>query len=182
MAPIDQNAALSFSDQFKLLDDRTINVDLNGDIILAVHQGDDDDESKTFRVSSQVMRLASSHWRNMLDVELGFQEATTTGTISLHEDNIQAVFLVLLASHLRFQDVPEKLTFTELYELCVTCDKYFCIGVMRPWIYGWMSPWKTKAVDAELARIAWVVGIRINSVAPQSILSKPARPMRPSSV
>ena len=101
MALIDPEATVSFSDQFRLLDDRTINVDPNGDIILAVHQ--DDDESKTFRVSSQVMRLASSHWRKMLDVNLGFQEATMTGTISLREDNIQAVFLVLLASHLKFQ-------------------------------------------------------------------------------
>ena len=156
MAHVHPDAAVSsFSDQFKLLDDSTINIDPNGDTILVVHQ---DDESKTFRVSSQVMRLASPHWRKMLDVEYGFKESTT-GSISLHEDNMQAVFLVLLASHLRFQDIPENLTFTELYELCVTCDKYFCIGVMRPWIYGWISPWK-KTFDAyaQWAKISWVVG------------------------
>ena len=155
MAPTDPDASVSsFSDQFRLLDDRTINIDPNGDTILVVHQ---DDESKTLRVSSQVMRLTSPHWRKMLDIEYGFKESTT-GSISLHEDNFQAVFLVLLVSHLKFQDIPEKLTFTELYELCVTCDKYFCIGVMRPWIYGWMSPWRAKSVHAKWARIAWVVG------------------------
>ena len=84
MVPADQSAGMSFAEQFGLLDDRTINVDPNGDIILAVHQ--DEGKSRTFRVSSQIMRLASSHWRKMLDVELGFKEAkeaTTTGTISL---------------------------------------------------------------------------------------------------
>ena len=147
-----------FTAQFQL-SSGIINIDSNGDLTLAVHQGDD---AKTFRVSSQVMRLASPVWRAMLDPERGFKEALTRNEpITLHDDNIEAVFLVLLMSHLRFQHIPGTLGFKQMVNLCMVCDKYDCVSILRPWLSRWISPLLAHVNQVgyeDWVVIAWVVG------------------------
>ena len=118
-------------------------------------------QAKSFRVSSSAMKLASPVWRAMLSIQNGFKESTHAEDIVFPDDDCHAVFLLLLACHLRYQDIPEQLGFRQLIALCVVCDKYDCISLVRPWILTWMSPWKICVGQAgfeEWAFIAWVVG------------------------
>lgn len=128
----------------------TIPIDPNGELNLIVGIGD---EARTFRVSSHAMRLASPVWRAMLSSHNGFKEASDE-EITFPDDNPQAVFIVLVACHLRFQDVPEQLEFTELVNLCVLCDKYDCVSILRPWLSAWMAPWKSSV--AKIGYEGWV--------------------------
>ena len=153
-------APITFSDHFKLLDQRTLYVDPSGDVELVATLGDN---SKTFCVSSHAMRHASPAWRAMLDSANGFNEASFgEKPVKLHDDDFEALFIVLLASHLKFLDVPAEVGFDTLIEICVVVDKYDCIGVLSPWLPGWVSHWATESHIGENAPewsfIAWVTG------------------------
>lgn len=143
----------------QLLSDTTIYVDQDGDFDLVVGLGT---ESRTFCVSSKVMCLASPVWRAMLSLEHGFQESSPgTNVITLPEDDVLSIFIVLLASHVRFQEIPGSVTFKQLVNLCVVCDKYDCISVLQPWLSGWLALYKQDVMIPgweEWAFIAWVVG------------------------
>ena len=145
------------SDALELAADRTINIDPDGDLDVAVGL---DTEAKTFRVSSKVMCLTSKAWRVMLSH--GFKE-TNQGAdpITFPEDDIYAFFIILLASHLKFHLLPSSIDFKNLFHLCILGDKYDCIRVLKPWLTDWMSPWTDYLAYAgyeEWAFITWAVG------------------------
>ena len=156
---ITSDAPTTFSDQFKLLDQRTLYADPSGDVELVAIHGDD---SRTFCVSSHAMRRASPAWRAMLDPANGFKEASLKEPVKLHDDDFEALFILLLASHLEFSDVPAKVDFNTLFEICVVVDKYDCIGVLSPWLPRWVSELATKSHMSEhgpeWSFIAWVTG------------------------
>ena len=118
-------------------------------------------QAKSFRVSSSAMKLASPVWRAMLSVQNGFKESTHAEDVVFPDDDCHSIFVLLLACHLRFQDIPDKLEFAQLVALSVVCDKYDCISLIRPWLSTWMSPWKHRVAQPGFeawAFIAWVVG------------------------
>ena len=135
----------------------TIPIDPNGDLTLIVGA---DDDVRMFLVSSKALTLASPVWRAMLSTRNGFKEAGSE-EISFPDDKSEALFIVLLTCHLRFQVVPKKVEFKTLMDLCTVCDKYDCISLLQPWFSAWMSPW-LKHVGQHgyegWAFIAWVIG------------------------
>ena len=137
----------------------TVPIDPNGDLTLIVGI---DDEARTFCVSSNAMRLASPVWRAMLSPQNGFKEATS-GEITFPDDDPQALLVVLLACHLRFQDIPEQLKFTDLVNLCVLCDKYDCVTLLRPWLSAWMASWKSSVGKTGYEGWVFIAWVRVFS-------------------
>ena len=153
--------ALSFSEQFKLLDDRTISATRVGDLDLVVSYGE---ESKTFRVSSHFMRSASPVWHTMLDPDSRFA-TIKAGTFQLEDNNLEAIFIIFLACHMRYQEVPQSIELDVLMSICIIADKYDCVGVLWPWIDKWVEDnWAidirspTGLNGPEWVFVAWVVG------------------------
>lgn len=65
--------------------------------------------------------------------------------------------------HLRFRDVPKRVEFKLLLDLCIFCDKYDCIAVLAPWISDWLSQCTIPTSPthyADTAFVAWVVGAK----------------------
>ena len=137
----------------------TIPIDPNGDLTLIVGHPK---EARAFRVSSKTLSLASPVWRAMFSPQNNFKEASPDNEeITFPKDSSQAVFVVLLAAHLLFQDIPQKVEFTELVDLCVVSDKYDCISLLQPWLTAWMAPFRELVEEdgfEEWALIAWVAG------------------------
>jgi len=137
-------------------------VDPAGDLNLLVkHHGQD----KIFQVSSKVMSLASPVWRTMLDPSGPFREAKPDiGEIAFPEDDAEALLIVLLAAHLCYQEVPQSgVGYKQLLEICIVCDKYDCIQLMRPWISNWevsLATFADKDTYEEWLFIAWTTGDR----------------------
>ena len=158
-ANTEQNTQSTFSDKVKLLDQRSYSVDPTGDLILEVQQGD---ASKSFRVSRGCMSRASSHWRAMLDPERGFQESQDQDKpVTLEDDSIPAMLILLLACHLGCQYVPKELDFQLLVDVCMVADKYDCITSLTPWLSMWMQPWMGHVKQVGYGAwtlIAWVTG------------------------
>lgn len=136
-----------------------IQIDTAGDLKLLVQHCED---WVTFQVSSKAMSLASPVWRTMLDPNGPFRESQSDNNeITFPDDDAKALLNLLLVAHLRFQDVPKELTFEQLLNVCILCDKYDCITLVRPWIWRWQErqihlPW--EILSEEWLFIAWTTG------------------------
>jgi hypothetical protein len=139
-----------------------------GDIILIVPAGAN---TMRLRVSSHVLRAASSVFCTMLgpDPEPGRCCERRKCSIGypyehdLTEEYPHALTVVLLALHCRSKMVPADLTFRNLVELAIVCDKYDCQEGVLPWVETWTAPWKPLMLTSgyeEWLFIAWVFGIK----------------------
>jgi hypothetical protein len=93
----------------------------------------------------------------------GFQEAgASTSKIPLPDDDPDALLLLLRIAHLKFKDLPGRITFRDLYRLAVICDKYDTVGVVRPFWDRYGAPFLTHIEEQgheEWLYIAWTFGI-----------------------
>jgi hypothetical protein len=122
------------------------------------------------KVSSHVLCTASPVFHAMLGPNSQFKEACELRKCSvenpyelyLTEDYPQALTAVLLALHCRTEMVPVELTFKNLLELAIICDKYNCAGGVWVWVEAWIADWEPLKVTSgyeEWLFIAWVFGI-----------------------
>lgn len=120
--------------------------------------------TKTFIVSSVVLCHASAVWKTMLGPEGHFKEAdTSVGTREVHfaEDDGDALLLLLRIAHLEFAELPATLTYEQLLDVAILCDKYDVLRLVRPWSAKWEDSWKPSACDSgheESLFIAWTFG------------------------
>ena len=140
--------------------DTKISVDPHGDVLLLIAG----EKQRILQVSSKVMSLASPVWRTMLDPRGPFREANPDdGAISFLEDDPEALLILLLAAHLKYQEIPEELTYELLWSVCITCDKYDCIEIVRPWLLRWLAPLEQlieKNGFEGFLFISWAIGDR----------------------
>lgn len=137
--------------------DSHIILDASGDLSLLVGEGEN---QMTFRVSSKAMCLASPVWRVMLDPSGPFKEARPENdSVILPEDDAQALQILLYIAHLQFHSIPETLSFTQLLNLAIICDKYDTARLIFPWFHKWEISFKNSALELGhecSLLIAWV--------------------------
>lgn len=126
-----------------------VQVDPAGDLQLLVQYGE---QQITFQVSIKAMSLASPVWRTMLDPDGPFKESQPShGQVTFHDDDAEALLILLLAAHLRLRDVPQTLWYEQLMNVFILCDKYDCVELVRPWISAWNA-------NSHSLFISWVTG------------------------
>lgn len=134
-----------------------INLHDNGDVVTLIIG-----KSKlSVTTSKTVLTILSPVFKAMLAG--GFREAgATISKIPLPDDDPNALLLLLRIAHLKFKDLPNKLSFRELYRLAVVCDKYDAIGTVRPFWDKYGAPFLTHMQEQgyeEWLYIAWAFGI-----------------------
>ena len=124
---------MGLSDVCVLFQESPIYVDPYGDLDIAINRNE---KLRNFRVSSAMMCRASPVWRAMLTH--GFKESLPgADPITFPEDDVLTFFIVLLATHLRFADIPYRLDSDLFGSVCVLCDKYDCLVVVQPFFDRW---------------------------------------------
>lgn len=136
----------------------TVYLDPWGDLKIIAQ--DRDQQSKTLVVSSSVMRLASPVWRVMLHPMGPFREAQESSKeIDFPDDDADALAILLRIAHLGWRQVPGTISFDNLADLAVLCDKYDMIHFVRPWLAKWQSrPLAIVPGPEEWLLIAWTFG------------------------
>ena len=90
-------------------DQFNIPLDALGDVHLLISCGG---KQNRVQASSKVMSLVSSVWCTMLDPQGPFRESDpNNGDISFLEDDAEALFVLLLAAHLRYPEVPKEVIY-----------------------------------------------------------------------
>ena len=142
-------------------DEFHIPLDPRGDVHLLISCGG---KQKRVQASSKVMSLASPVWCTMLDPQGPFRESDPkNGDISFLDDDAESLLILLLAAHLRYPEIPEEVTYQLLLNICIVCDKYDSIEIVRPWLSKWRKPLDhlaEKNDHEEFLFITWVLGDR----------------------
>ena len=104
-----------------------------------------DNPKVKFAVCASVMSMASPVWNRMFktpDADAAYTWRDTGVTeFELDEDDPDAFRILLMAAHLRFQDLAELkfLNYEQLGSIAVLCDKYDTAQLMEPWIRLWIE-------------------------------------------
>lgn len=85
-------------------------------------------------VSKTAMSMASPVWKAMFDRQRWTESSATE--IPFPDDDVDAMLIVLLIAHLRFNELPAKEPFElgDLLQLAVVCDKYDLVQPVRPFL------------------------------------------------
>jgi hypothetical protein len=115
--------------------------DPNGDVILSC---DDEDSAttKSFRVSSKILQLASPVFIRMLSpfFKEG-QELLQANCVRIHleDDDARLISLVLDVLHYKADREFHILDSEDLARLSIHCDKYDCTKALGPWVSTWFN-------------------------------------------
>lgn len=138
----------------------TIHVDPSGDLSLIVEWKDDDTKAtitKTFVVSSNAVCLASPVWKATFDPHSPWAKQTSNQEgFRMLEDDAEALLILLDVAHLNFDRIPSTVTFSQLLQLSILCDKYDPIRLVRPWIGGWISELQTTTPICDVGNEDWL--------------------------
>jgi hypothetical protein len=108
-------------------------------------------------VSRSALGLASPVWNRMI---FGPWAEGWKKEIEFPDDDPEAVLIVLGIAHLKFKDRPKKLTYDQLVDLAIVCDKYDTVGVVRPFLTEWIGDLKMHVQPGKEEWIfyAWTFG------------------------
>lgn len=127
-------------------------------------------EKQPVRASTMVLGLASRVWKSMFG---GHWKESRQQEVEFPEDDVGAMLIVLRIAHLRFEGLPEvlELSFTELFNLAIVCDKYEVARLARPlvdsrlWKIPYMYPDYAEECYPGWLFIAWTFGYTESFVA-----------------
>lgn len=132
-------------------------LDPAGDRFLVVNKGQ---SQQTFRVSSKAMCLASPVWRAMMDPSGPWKEAQDGAHVEFPEDDPDTLHIILNIVHFHFHRIPSSLTYEQLLDLAILCDKYDTARLLLLWFQlHWKSPFSKYAQEQGKEcslLIAWV--------------------------
>ena len=121
-------------------------------------------DREIFIVSSKAMSLACKPWKAMVGPDSKFIEGTSSAdaAVPLPDDDIIALKILLNVAHLRFSLVPDFLSFEDLLQVAIICDKYDAAELVQPWLQGWLMDAQTLSqfVNHEgWLFISWTFGL-----------------------
>lgn len=138
--------------------------DDDGDLKLEVGQRA---SKQTFVVCSKALSRASKPFKTMLygpyaESKPTSQTINPEWTVTLPDDNPDALAVLLNIVHGIFEKVPATVDRGQLFRITVLTDKYDMTHILRPWTRQWMQPFLERPVgkkgDEYLLWIAYVLG------------------------
>ncbi|KKY13285.1 putative nuclear pore protein [Diplodia seriata] len=106
-----------------------------------------------------MLALACDAWKSMFAPDSQFKAPAKNEdgmAETLLEDNPQALALLLRIAHLRFDEVPRRLSLEELYNMAILTDKYLPTRLVKPWAGLWIELLKGSAKDGNRGWWLWI--------------------------
>ncbi|KKZ59854.1 hypothetical protein EMCG_05316 [[Emmonsia] crescens] len=129
-----------------------VQIAVKGDIWFVVNKGP---EKTKFRlqVSSDTLSEASEYFNRQFNStwkeSIGRNEANsgpgrTPFSISLYDDDVDALILLFNVLHHKIPAIPREPTTADLLQLAVVADKYRCESAVFPWTRVWLQGYLAK--------------------------------------
>lgn len=119
----------------------TLVIDPEGDLYMKLDTGSLKVSRKTLSLSSPVflaMFGASSKFKETTDKTLDDEGVQI---VTFDDDNFEMMAIIARIMHLQSDVVPGTLTFKQLYQVAVLCDKYDLKRCLGPWVGVWTAPY-----------------------------------------
>ena len=82
-------------------------------------------------------------------------------SIDFTDDSAEARLILLRIAHCQFSKIPLRLESGMILDMAVLCDKYDCVGLVKPWLDMWLvDEWSQydRPGNEQWLFIAWVFG------------------------
>ena len=119
----------------------TLVIDPEGDLYMKLDGG-------SLKVSRKALSLSSPVFLAMLGANSKFRETTDktldhdgVQLVSFEDDNFETMTVIARIIHLQSDNVPATMTFKQLYQVAVICDKYDLKRCLGPWTNIWATPY-----------------------------------------
>lgn len=119
----------------------TLVIDPEGDLYMKLDAG-------SLKVSRKALSLSSPVFLAMLGANSKFKEATDMTVdydgiqiVSFEWDKFETMTIIARIIHFQNHEVPERLTFYQLFQAAVMCDKYDLRRCLGPWTNVWTKPY-----------------------------------------
>lgn len=119
----------------------TLVIDPEGDLYMKLDGG-------ILKVSRKAFSLSSPVFLAMLGANSKFKEATDRNldrdgvqSISFEDDSFQTMTVIARIVHLQSDKVTKSMTFKQLHQVAVMCDKYDLKRCLGPWPNIWATPY-----------------------------------------
>ena len=116
-------------------------IDQDGDLKMELDGG-------SIIVSRKALSLSSPVFRAMLGKDSKFQETVNqvvdsdgVQTIAFPDDNFLAMVTISRIIHLQSDQVAQNVSFSQLQQIAILCDKYDLKRCLGPWIDIWTKPY-----------------------------------------
>ena len=116
-------------------------IDPEGDLYMKLDFG-------SLKVSRKALSLSSPVFLAMLGANSNFKEATDITldhdgiqVVSFEDDDFEAMTVIARIIHLQSDQVAATMTFKQLYQVAVLCDKYDLNRCLGPWKDIWANPY-----------------------------------------
>jgi hypothetical protein len=116
-------------------------MDPKGDVSLSLDAG-------MLQVSSKALCLSSSTFSAMLGDGSRFWEGSDDAldeagvrNVTLRDDDYASMEILMRIIHHRNDEVPQKVSFQQLKDIAVVCDKYALRSCVLPWSHLWSQPY-----------------------------------------
>ena len=124
-----------------IIEHDTITLSGDGDALLLVRDTSKNEQTP-FLVSTGVVKSASDVFRRLFDGDFAESRMLSKGLcprIPLHDDDDDTMAIILRILHHEIEFLPENLDLDQIASLAIHCDKYDCVGVLRPWLLAWLT-------------------------------------------
>lgn len=98
--------------------------------------------AKAIVINSHLAALYSPVFRAMLRKDFAESEVNNRRgdwVVNLPDDPVEPVFFLLSMIHGRWDNIPEKFSIDELYDVLITADKYDMMRISLPWYLHWTN-------------------------------------------
>lgn len=119
----------------------TLVIDPEGDLYMKLDGG-------SLKVCRKAISLSSPVFLAMLGVNSKFKEATDmtldrdgVQIVLFEDDKFETMTIIARIIHLQNDNVPVSMTFKQLYQVAVLCDKYDLKRCLGPWTNIWATPY-----------------------------------------
>jgi hypothetical protein len=100
---------------------------------------------RQFLVSESHVRALSLRWDQLLsrrpETRIRMLFRTSVKTISLRDENTNAIRLIMYIAHLQFSRLPDRLDFKEIVRLAEVAERYTVTHLLVKLIDGWLEPY-----------------------------------------
>ncbi|PGG97678.1 hypothetical protein GX51_07188 [Blastomyces parvus] len=105
--------------------------------------------------SNRFNREFNSSWKESIERAEANSASGKTCVIQLFDDDVDALILLFHVLHHKIQAIPVKPTHSQLLELAVVAEKYFCVQPLFPWTVVWLQEYSEDLESAAL-RFEWI--------------------------
>lgn len=134
-------------------------IDQEGDVILR-------SGVRNFQVSSKILTLASSVFERMFKSKFAeghaLQSSTTPLSVNLHEDNPEALAVLLDSIHFSKKRKHFYLDVDMQYDVAILADKYDCADALNSHVHRWLTSMDLQDQPTpslwKLAAVAYLMG------------------------